>query len=114
MMFSNCSALSDCADFKAALLLGRANYLCPHRLKRALAEKRELFDTAESAELERIAQWALTTRTGLVDELNPPPNPEVWAWVNADASSCTPKIVRTAHASTKMRAARFHRQTWLS
>ena len=91
MMFSNCSALSDCADFKAALLLGRANYLCPHRLKRALAEKRELFDTAESAELERIAQWALTTRTGLVDELNPPPNPEVWAWVNADASSCTPK-----------------------
>lgn len=91
MMFSNCSALSDCADFKAALLLGRANYLCPHRLKRALAEKRELFDTSESAELERIAQWALTTRTGLVDELNPPPNPEVWAWVNADASSCTPK-----------------------
>ena len=91
MMFSNCAALSDCADFKAALLLGRANYLCPHRLKRALAEKRELFDTAESAELERIAQWALTTRTGLIDELNPPPNPEVWAWVNADASSCTPK-----------------------
>ena len=91
MMFSNCAALSDCADFKAALLLGRANYLCPHRLKRALAEKRELFDTAENAELERIAQWALTTRTGLVDELNPPPNPEVWAWVNADASSCTPK-----------------------
>lgn len=91
MMFSNCVALSDCADFKAALLLGRANYLCPHRLKRALAEKRELFDTAESAELERIAAWAETTRTGLAEELNPPPDPEVWSWVNADSSSCAPK-----------------------
>ena len=91
MMFSNCDALSDCADFKATILFGRANYLCSHRLKRALAEKRELFDTAESAELERISRWAMKTRTGLVEELNPPPNPEVWSWVNADSSSCTAK-----------------------
>lgn len=91
MMFANCEALSDCADFKATLLLGRGNYLCTHRLKRALAEKRELFDTAESRELERISEWSLTTKTGLVEELNPPPDPEVWSWVNADASSCTPK-----------------------
>lgn len=91
MMFSNCDALSDCAGFKSAILLGRANYLCSHRLKRTLAEKRELFNTEETAELERIAEWAAFTQTGLMDELNPSPNPEVWSWVNADSSSCTPK-----------------------
>ena len=91
MMFENCGALEDCADFKAAILLGRGNYLCTHRLKRAIAEKKELFDTEESRELERISQWALVTKPGLVDELNPPPNPEVWNWVNADSSSCTAK-----------------------
>ena len=91
MMFSNCAALEDCADFKYSILVGRANYLCPNRLRRAIAEKKELFDTAESRELDRIAEWALYTKTGLVSELNPPPNPEVWDWVNAESSSCTPK-----------------------
>ncbi len=91
MLFSNCSALEDCADFKFSLLLGRGNYLCPNRLRRALSEKKELFDTEESRELDRIAEWAIYTKTGLVDELNPPPNPEVWNWVNADSSSCTQK-----------------------
>ncbi len=91
MLFSNCAALEDCADFKFSLLLGRGNYLCPNRLRRALSEKKELFDTEESKELDRIAEWAISTRTGLIDELNPPPNPEVWNWVNADSSSCTQK-----------------------
>ena len=89
MMFENCGALGDCANFKSALLLGRGNYLCTNRLKRALAERRELFNSEESKELDRIADWAVTTRTGIAEELNPPPNPEVWNWVNADASSCT-------------------------
>ena len=90
-LFSNCGALQDCANFKFALLVGRANYLCPNRLRRALAEKKELFDTEESRELDRIADWAIYTKTGLVSELNPPPNPDVWEWVNADSSSCTSK-----------------------
>ena len=90
-LFENCGELGDCADFKCALLLGRANYLCTHRLKRALAEKRDLFNTAEGAELERISKWALTTKTGLKDELVPPPDPEVWSAVNADSSSCSQK-----------------------
>ncbi len=90
-LFSNRDALADCAGFKSAILVGRSNYLCSHRLKRALAERRELFDSEESRELDRIADWAISTKTGLVEELNPPPNPEVWAWVNADSSSCTPR-----------------------
>ena len=91
LMFSACEALSDCSGFKESILLGRANYLCPGRLKRALAERRELFNTAEADELDRIAEWAMKTSTGLVDELNPPPNPDVWSWVCADSSSCSPK-----------------------
>lgn len=91
MMFENCKTLSDCADFKEALLIGRSNYVCTNRLKRAVAEKKELFSSAETEELERICQWANTTQTGIKDELQPPPNPEVWSWVCADSSSCTPR-----------------------
>lgn len=90
-LFSACKALEDCANFKEAILLGRANYLCTHRLKRALAEKRELFDTEESAQLESIADWATHTKTGLFEELPYGISTEVWNWVNADSSSCSQK-----------------------
>ncbi len=91
MLFDSCEDLRDCANFKAALLIGRSNYICTNRLKRAIADKRDLFNTTESAELERIAAWARTTQTGIRDELKPPPNPEVWSWVCADSSSCSPR-----------------------
>ncbi len=91
MLFDSCENLRDCANFKAALLIGRSNYICTNRLKRAIADKRDLFNTTESAELERIATWARTTQTGIRDELKPPPNPEVWSWVCADSSSCSPR-----------------------
>lgn len=90
-LFERDSVLNEFADFKTAFLVGRANYLCTNRLKRAIADKTELFATKEADELERIRQWSLSTQTGLVEELNPPPDWEVWGWVNADASSCTPK-----------------------
>lgn len=91
LLFTRDETLRDFADFKTAFLVGRANYLCTTRLRRAIAEKTELFETKEAAELERIREWALTTETGLYEELNPPPMPEVWGWVNADSSSCTLK-----------------------
>lgn len=91
LLFTRDETLRKFADFKTAFLVGRANYLCTTRLRRAIAEKTELFETKEAAELERIREWALTTETGLYEELNPPPMPEVWGWVNADSSSCTLK-----------------------
>ncbi len=91
MLFRNCDVLNDCADFQEAILVGRSNYLCTNRLKRAIADKKELFSSAETEELERIASWAKTTNSGLREELQPPPNPEVWNWVCADSSSCTPR-----------------------
>ena len=56
MLFENCDALRDCANFQEAILVGRANYICTNRLKRAVADKRELFNTEETEELERIAK----------------------------------------------------------
>jgi len=90
-LFSKTPSLSEFADFKYSILVGRGNYLCTTRLKRAMAEKMDLFDSEESKELERIAAWAVKTQTGLVEELTPEPDWEVWSWVNADASSCSPK-----------------------
>ena len=90
-LFAKTPSLQKYADFKCELLLGRGNYLCTNRLKRAIAEKTDLFGSKQSLEIERIARWAITTKTGLLEELNPPPDWEVWSWVNADSSSCSSK-----------------------
>jgi len=83
--------LQPYAGFKAAVLVGKANYLCPTRLATALRDKHELFATPEHAELQRIAVWAETTTEGLRHELTPAPAPEVWELVNADSSACARK-----------------------
>jgi ATP-dependent DNA helicase DinG len=83
--------LAAYADFRAAVLVGKANYLCPTRLAHALADHASLFADADYEELQRIATWAETTSTGLRHELKPPPRPEVWDAVNADSSACSRK-----------------------
>jgi ATP-dependent DNA helicase DinG len=88
-LFQAVPALAKYADFRSAVLVGKANYLCRHRLVQALQNRTDLFGGPEQTELVRIADWAQRTRTGLVQELQPPPVPEVWDWVNADASSCS-------------------------
>lgn len=90
-LFSSVKLLEPFADFRAALLLGRGNYLCGHRLGRALSGQTDLFQAQDEADLQRIAEWAEITKSGLREELNPAPRPEVWEWVNADSSSCNRK-----------------------
>src|SRR5207249_4471410 len=51
-------------EFEAALMKGRQNYLCPRRLERALQSAKELFTGPEASELQRLAEWASTTRDG--------------------------------------------------
>lgn len=87
-LFQKSSDLKHFADFKATLLIGKGNYLCQQRLKRANRDKNDLFENAVSRELERIQQWAETSQTGIIQELYPQPNPEVWEWINADSSQC--------------------------
>ncbi len=90
-VFKEDSAGAPYADFRSAVLLGKSNYLCPTRLAHALADRASLFADADYAELQRIADWAETTSTGLRHELKPPPRPEIWETVNADSSACSRK-----------------------
>ncbi len=90
-LFEKTPELGAFADFKTALLMGRANYLCTTRLGRAIETKQDLFSEHEQDELLRIVEWATTTQTGLLEELSPTPSPEIWEWVNADSNVCTTK-----------------------
>jgi ATP-dependent DNA helicase DinG len=88
-LFGSAPELGRYANFASTVLVGKSNYLCTTRLSHALAERASLFDDAGYAELQRIADWADTTGTGLRHDLQPPPSPEVWENVNADSSSCS-------------------------
>jgi ATP-dependent DNA helicase DinG len=78
-------------EFDAALMKGRQNYLCPRRLERALQQAGELFTTSETAELQRIAEWARTTKDGSLSDLAMEPDPKVWTQVCSEAHICTGK-----------------------
>lgn len=109
-LFAAVPELERFAGFKAALMLGRGNYLCGHRLARAIATRTDLFGGPQEEELERIAQWAALTEEGIREELSPAPDPEVWDWVNSDASSCnsrncTPETCFYRRALEKRKAA---------
>src|SRR6058998_412395 len=78
-------------EFKAALVKGRQNYLCPRRLERALQQANELFTGPEQNELNRIAEWARTTRDGSLSDLSVEPDPKVWIQVCSEAHICTQK-----------------------
>lgn len=91
LLFDRVPELEKYRDFKTALLVGRGNYLCSTRLAQAIATRSELFRTTEQQELERLADWSQVTKDGILHELNPPLNPEVWDWVNADSGACNRK-----------------------
>jgi len=78
-------------EFEAALMKGRQNYLCPRRLERALQSSKELFTGPEENELNRIAEWASTTRDGSLSDLSIEPDPKVWTQVWSEAHICTQK-----------------------
>jgi ATP-dependent DNA helicase DinG len=90
-LFAAVDELRPYAKFKSAVLVGKANYLCPTRLAHALESRQELFSSADHAELQRIAAWAQQSREGLIHELHPPPAPEIWETVNADSTACSRK-----------------------
>jgi ATP-dependent DNA helicase DinG len=78
-------------EFHAALLKGRHNYICPHRLQRARAHAGDLFLSSEQAELERLWQWLQTTTDGTLSDFTLAPDPKVWAQVCSEAHVCTPR-----------------------
>jgi ATP-dependent DNA helicase DinG len=84
--------------FKAVLLKGRHNYLCPLRLQRAMSHGTELFASREQDELKRLWEWSHQTRDGTLSDLDPAPDPQVWLQVCSEAHVCTP---RTCGAGTE-------------
>src|SRR5690348_10370730 len=78
-------------EFEAALMKGRQNYLCPRRLERALQNEEELFTGPERSELQRLAEWARSTRDGSLSDLSVEPDPKVWVQVCSEAHICTQK-----------------------
>jgi ATP-dependent DNA helicase DinG len=78
-------------EFEAALMKGRQNYLCPHRLQRALQQANDLFTGPEQNELETIAEWAGRTKDGSLSDLPMQPDPKIWAQICSEPHICTTK-----------------------
>ncbi|MDR0494521.1 MAG: ATP-dependent DNA helicase DinG, partial [Treponema sp.] len=75
---------------KSVLVKGRGNYLCFMRLEDALHEP-DLPGIDEKNELDRIARWAETSKSGGRDDLAFTPQENLWSRVCSDADLCMGK-----------------------
>ena len=75
---------------KIALLKGRANYLCRHRLELATQQGSLLGDERGVARtLARISRWGATTKTGDLSELTDlPEQSPVWPQITSTRENC--------------------------
>ncbi|MFN0129511.1 MAG: ATP-dependent DNA helicase [Verrucomicrobiales bacterium] len=78
--------------FKAVLLKGRGNYLCPTRLERALRTADDLFTSGELEELREIRTWSRKTDDGTLSTLPFTPDAKVWAQVCSEPHACTARF----------------------
>lgn len=78
--------------FKAVLLKGRGNYLCPTRLERALRGADDLFTSGELEELREIRAWAKSTTDGTLSSLPFTPDPKVWSQVCSEPHACMARV----------------------
>jgi ATP-dependent DNA helicase DinG len=76
------------APVRIALLKGRANYVCPHHLRRALADGRFL-SREDAADARRISLFARLTHSGDKAEcLDVPENSPVWNHATSTRENC--------------------------
>jgi ATP-dependent DNA helicase DinG len=78
-------------EFEAALMKGRQNYVCPHRLQRALQQANDLFTGPEQSELQILADWAARTTDGSLSDLDFQPDTRIWAQICSEPHICTSK-----------------------
>ena len=78
-------------NLRAAVLKGRANYLCPHRLKVMLEKRQKTAD--EARVLAKVLVWLRQGGSGERGELNLRGAAEnaVWQRISADSLACTAK-----------------------
>lgn len=77
--------------FKAGLIKGKNNYICPKRLRRAMENSNILFEEDERLLLERINNWSKNTNDGTISDINFPINYNVWKDVCSERGICTNK-----------------------
>ncbi|SNS60795.1 ATP-dependent DNA helicase DinG [Actinomadura mexicana] len=83
-------------ELKFAILKGRRNYLCLHRVQTGVPEEEDggpsLFDPQQLSSLgrqvKRLNEWAEETRTGDRDELVPGVGEQAWRQVAVTAKEC--------------------------
>jgi ATP-dependent DNA helicase DinG len=85
----------EAGEFTALLWKGRANYVCPTRLERAMAQAGELFTSVETEELKRIWGWAQKTEDGSLSDMAVEPDPHVWSLICSEPHICTTKTCGT-------------------
>jgi ATP-dependent DNA helicase DinG len=78
-------------EFTAALLKGRQNYLCQHRLKKAQQHQGDLFATGQAEQLKGLVEWAGRTKDGTLSDIDFQVDAAVWAQVCSEAFACSPR-----------------------
>jgi ATP-dependent DNA helicase DinG len=77
------------APVKMALLKGRANYLCRHRLELATQQPALFAERGVGRALARVSRWAALTQTGDLSELTDlPEGSPVWPSVSSTRENC--------------------------
>lgn len=78
-------------DFKAALIKGKSNYVCPKRLRAAVDNANSLFENDEQRLLDKIYGWSKNTTDGTLSDIEFQVLPNVWNSVCAERGICTNK-----------------------
>jgi ATP-dependent DNA helicase DinG len=78
-------------EFKAALLKGKNNYLCPKRLKKAMDSSDNLFERDEKLFLDKIYSWSKNTTDGTLSDVGFKVDSNVWSSICAETGICSNK-----------------------
>ena len=78
-------------DFKAALIKGKNNYICPKRLRIAYENAGVLFESEEIKLLDKLYGWSGQTTDGTLSDIPFQVIPNVWSSVCAERGICTNK-----------------------
>jgi ATP-dependent DNA helicase DinG len=74
--------------FRAVLLKGRSNYLCPYRLQNLSIFRHDDL-RSQIAAIESIKRWGKTTRSGDISEMESvAESSSLWPWVTSTADNC--------------------------
>lgn len=78
-------------EFKASLMKGKSNYICPKRLRKANETSNTLFETDEQVFLDRLNLWINETDDGTKSDIFFPIVENVWGDVCAERGVCSTK-----------------------